>query len=226
MNAIDPLSALNGSAPGGTSASGGSDRLGQDTFLELMTTQLRNQDPLKPLDNSDFMGQLAQFGTVNGISELQASFDALRGALTGNRTLEASQLIGRTVLAPGSEGALPTGGGLEGAVDVPDGARSVTVTVTDPSGDPVRRIDLGQPGPGLAEFAWNGISGGGARMPADTYGLRADVVTEAGTQRAAVLVADRVESVTPDPAGGPVMLGLEEAGPVAFTDIRRVGADG
>ena len=84
--------------------------LGQDAFLELMVTQLKNQDPFKPLDSGEFLGQLAQFGTVQGLSGLQTSFDGLASSLVSNQALQAASLVGRTALVESDHGAIAAGG--------------------------------------------------------------------------------------------------------------------
>ena len=76
--------------------------LGQDDFLTLMISQLQSQDPMNPMDSEAFMGQIAQFSTVEGIQQLNDSFDELAASLVSNQVLQASQLIGHSVLIPGS----------------------------------------------------------------------------------------------------------------------------
>ena len=78
------------------------DELGQSEFLDLMIAQLQHQDPLNPADSGEFLGQLAQFGTVNGITELQNSFADLATSLQSSQALQASTLVGRNVLIPGN----------------------------------------------------------------------------------------------------------------------------
>ena len=84
---------------GGPSSSAGkpddSGKLGQEEFLRLMITQLKNQDPTKPLDSGEFLGQLAQFGTVSGLADLKSSFTELAGSLVSNQALQAA---GRSLL--------------------------------------------------------------------------------------------------------------------------------
>ena len=66
--------------------------LGQDDFLNLMLTQLQNQDPTNPMDSSNFMSQIAQFSTVNGITDLNSSFASLSSSLQSNQALQASTM--------------------------------------------------------------------------------------------------------------------------------------
>ncbi len=71
--------------------------LGQQDFLTLLVTQLRNQDPLNPLDNEAFVAQLAQFSTVSGITEMSATLGRLEALATGERRSSAPEWIGRDV---------------------------------------------------------------------------------------------------------------------------------
>ena len=110
-------------APGGTAPA--NDDMGQADFLKLMTTQLRNQDPFEPLENGEFLAQIAQFGTVTGIQELQQSFGDLSSALQSNRALQASVLVGKQVLVEGSQAELGADTPLRGAVELPAATSSM-----------------------------------------------------------------------------------------------------
>src|SRR3569623_2873173 len=116
--------------------------LSQTDFLKLMTSQLQNQDPLKPLDNSEFVSQMAQFSTVSGIQALQNSFSTLATSLSPGQALQAASLVGHTVLTPSTTASLSAGGTMSLGVDAP-ASGDVIVNVTDASGQLVRRIDLG-----------------------------------------------------------------------------------
>ena len=96
--------------------------LGQEDFLMLMTTQLKNQDPLKPADNAEFMSQLAQFGAVEGIDGLKTEVQKLAGSLVSNQTFQAAGMLGRQVLIPATHGVLEQGGAIDGAVELPNAA--------------------------------------------------------------------------------------------------------
>src|SRR3954466_13522688 len=77
--------------------------LGQEDFLALMVAQLKNQDPFKPLDPSQYVGQLAQFSSVSGLSSMNQQLTNLTSSLRGNQVLDGAGLIGRTVIAPGKQ---------------------------------------------------------------------------------------------------------------------------
>lgn len=86
--------------------------LGQDEFFELIITQLQNQDSFKPMERGDFLGQIAQFSTVNGISDLQQSFATLATSLQPSQALQASTMVGREVVVPRDVVALKTDGNV------------------------------------------------------------------------------------------------------------------
>src|SRR5262245_53832534 len=92
--------------------------LGQEDFLRLMITQFKNQDPFKPMENGEFLAQLAQFSTVKGLDDLNNSFGNLSSSVVSNQALQASSLLGRTVLVDGNMGNLDAGGQLSGAVEL------------------------------------------------------------------------------------------------------------
>jgi len=94
------------------------ERLGQEDFLRLMVAQLRNQNPLQPMENGEFLTQIAQFGTVSGVRQLNAAFEALSESLYSSQALQAASLVGRRVQVPGGEGYLAEGGGLAFAAEL------------------------------------------------------------------------------------------------------------
>src|ERR1700741_111746 len=111
---------INGTGAAGGAAQQGSgikkkDQLGQAEFLELMIAQLKNQDPFKAMDPSQFLGQLAQFGTVSGIQEMQAAFGTLLDAMRSSQVLDGSAMIGRDVLVASEGATLQAEGPVRGA---------------------------------------------------------------------------------------------------------------
>ena len=116
------------------------EELGQTEFLELMTAQLENQDPFKPLENGDFLAQIAQFSTVSGIGDLQKSFDKLSTSLVSNQALQAANLVGHKVLAPTGTVGLTQGGSVKGSIELPAASSQVTINVLDRSGQTIREL--------------------------------------------------------------------------------------
>lgn len=196
------------------------DQLGQAEFLELMIAQLKNQDPFKAMDPSQFLGQLAQFGTVSGIQEMQQAFGSFAEAMRSSQVLDGATMVGRDVLVAADEATLGETGGVRGAIDVPAGVSDVQVNVLDASGQLVRRITLPN-APGLTDFTWDGAMDNGTRAPAGAYTFEA--VASAGGQTGSLemMLSSRVSSVTIDGARG-LQLNTATLGVHSLSDVRRV----
>ena len=149
------------------------DQLGQTEFLDLMIAQLKNQDPFSPMENGDFISQMAQFSSVTGLAELQQSFEKLANSLQSNQALQASSLVGRTVLVPSAIGTLPVGGSISGALELPASSGSVGVNVQDASGQMIRRLQLGAQSAGQVYFNWDGMTNAGVPAASGRYFISA-----------------------------------------------------
>jgi flagellar basal-body rod modification protein FlgD len=164
--------------------------LSQADFLSLLTQQMRNQDPTKPMDSSQMVSQLAQISQVSATQALQTTFDALSQSLQGNQLLQASSMVGRSVTVPSAAGQLKDDG-LDGAVNVPDGGKAVLVQITDADGNVLRTLNLGTPASGLVAFHWDGKGDDGTALAKGTYGLKA----QAGNTAVATYVSGKVNGV-------------------------------
>ena len=161
-----------------------------------MTTQLQNQDPFKPLENGDFIAQMAQFGTVSGIDKLQESFSSLSASLTSNRALEASVMVGRTVLVPSTSNQLVSGKTMDGAIELPSAASDVTVTIRDKSGAVVATRVLGPQERGLVDFKWDGLKNDGEAAAAGQYSVSAAANIGGKVEQMKTYAAGNVDSVS------------------------------
>jgi flagellar basal-body rod modification protein FlgD len=200
--------------------------LNQEDFLTLMITQLKNQDPMKPLDPSQYVGQLAQFSQVSGLAEMNKQITALGNSLRGNQVLGGAGLIGRTVVAPGNSIYLPevdgdTPRGPQGLVNVPAGASSVQLVIKDSSGALVKTVALDNH-QGPQAFTWDGTTSTGAAAAAGGYKI--EVVAKVGSENVSLRtsVASRVDSVSLDPSDGGLVLSTDTLGEIAMSDVERV----
>jgi flagellar basal-body rod modification protein FlgD len=196
--------------------------LGQEDFLMLMTTQLKNQDPLKPADNAEFMSQLAQFGAVEGIAGLKTEIQNLAGSLISNQTFQAAGMLGHEVLVPATQGVLEQDGAIEGAVELPFAVSSLNIGIYDFAGQLVRNINLGAQSPGMAAFDWDGLATDGVAVPPGRYEIRAEATSGGINQAYDVLIADKVQSVSLPAAGRALTMELAGLGEVNFSDIRQI----
>ena len=135
-----------------------SDKLGQSDFLKLMTTQLQNQDPFAPMDNGDFIAQMAQFSTVTGIQDMNASLGKLVEEFDQARIATASNLLGHSVLVPGNIGRPDDEGELHGVLDLPEATMSTQLNYVDAdTNNSLFTEDLGPRAAGLVGFKWSDI---------------------------------------------------------------------
>jgi flagellar basal-body rod modification protein FlgD len=147
--------------------------LNQQDFLTLMTAQLRNQDPLKPMESGEFLAQMAQFSTVAGIEKVNDTLTGLAGGLRESRMATAANLLGQQVLVPGSLGRPDASGAVFGVVDLPEAAQDVIVTYADPAtGEILHSEALGAQTAGQVGFSWAGLPPG---MVADRSAVRIGV---------------------------------------------------
>ena len=193
--------------------------LGQEEFLKLMTTQLKNQDPTKPMDNAQFLSQMAQFSTVSGIQQMQESFSSLATSLQSAQTLQGAQMVGRGVLVPSKTSMLPDEGAMGAAAELPAGG-TLQVEVVDGAGQVVRRLDLGTRAAGLNQFTWDGKDESGNRMQAGSYTLRATLDQGGSTQSLSTYGLDVVDSVSLGSDG--LTLNLSGLGATKLANVRQI----
>jgi flagellar basal-body rod modification protein FlgD len=199
--------------------------LGQDDFLQLMITQLKNQDPFKPLDPSQYVGQLAQFSSVSGLKEINTAISGLTDSLRGNRVLDGASMIGRTVVASGNQvylGAPSTDRtGIAGAITVPKGTTSLQLVVKDASGANVKTVAL-DPSSGLHGFQWDGTNDAGTAVAAGSYKVELLASVAGTTESLKTSIAAAVSSVALDPTTGALLLDTDTLGEVSMSDVERV----
>ena len=133
------------------------DTLGQSDFLKLMTTQLQNQDPFAPMENGDFIAQMAQFSTVTGIAEMGESLKSLSNQLGEFRIATATNLLGHSVLVPGNKVRPDSEGEIHGVLDIPRASSATNIVFSNTAGEVVHSIDLGSQASGLVGFSWKDI---------------------------------------------------------------------
>jgi len=197
-------------------------KLGQQEFLDLMVAQLRNQDPFAPMENGEFIGQMAQFSQVTGLDKLNNSFDQLATSLQSNQALQASTMVGRTVLVPSSQGILPQNGSLSGVMDLDKSSSNVVLNITNNAGELIRSISMGNQGAGAVPFSWDGLSSSGTAMPPGRYNVSATAQSGGTTSELSTLVNASVESVTLNQNTRDITLNLRDMGSIGFSQIREI----
>jgi len=172
------------------------DTLDQADFMRLMTTQLQHQDPLKPMDNSQMVAQMAQLSTVQGITDLNKTVEGFQQSLSSDQILKGASLVGHDVLVPSTKLSLEAEGGTSGTMAAPS-AGQITVDITDANGVKVNQLTVPANAAGEVSFAWDGTDASGKRVPAGSYSVVATHTDSAGAQsKLSTYVEAEVESVT------------------------------
>jgi flagellar basal-body rod modification protein FlgD len=167
-------------------------QINQADFLQLITAQMKDQNPLSPSDPTQFVTQLEGMSQVSAMQSMQTSMQA-SAIMTG------TTLIGRSILAPGSQATLATGGGIAGAVQAPAGTSKLTVSVQDSTGATVDTFAVTPAVTGLTSFAWGGATSTGTTAPAGTYTIGVNATVNGTTQPLNPMVVNKVDSVLVDP---------------------------
>jgi len=201
-----------------------SNGLAQQDFLKLMVAQIQNQSPLKPQENGEFLGQMAQFSTVQGLQDMQKSFDKLSNSLVSNQALQASSMVGRFVRVPGENNYLPEGEGNRffGSVELEQSTSNLKFEIVSAAGEVVKTIGMGAQKEGLIELKWDGLNNQGEMMPSGTYGLRATALLDEKTKSLETMVIAPVESVTLGRNGQPMKMNVANIGERTMDQIREI----
>lgn len=196
------------------------DGMGQADFLRLMTEQMKNQDPLNPLKGNEFLGQLAQFSTVQGIENMQQAMSAMASVMENDQSLRAASLVGRDALVEVDKVRMAEGAGVNGEI-VATRAGPVQLEVLGAGGQVVRRISVEAGGAGPVQFAWDGKDGDGNALAAGTYSFRASSGSGDASEALGVRMAARIDSVSIEPTG--LVLNLAGLGSMPLSSVRRIG---
>ena len=204
--------------------------LGQTAFLELMITQMENQDPLSPQENSEFIAQLAQFSSVEGLERLNSNFDSFTSSFISNQALQASSLVGRSVSVPSSEAELEEGGVVGGTIDLPASTTDLSINIYDEQGSLVELIPIGAQAAGNVVFRWDGnrievngeLTDWESDDPITSGDYRFEVIASQNgePEQLETALTANVNSVTSD-ASGQLILNLSGIGAVSINDVKQ-----
>ena len=192
-------SSTSNSSNNSSSALGSALNITSADFLTLITTQLKDQNPLQPTDPTQFLSQLEQMSQVSSMQSMQTSLSGLQTSLQSTQMANGASMLGQTVLAPSTTAMLDSSGGtVTGAVSAASGAKSVTMRVTNSSGALVNTFQVTPATSGLTNFTWNGTTSSGAAAPAGQYTIAATSSDGLTSTKLTPLIAAKVTSVTVD----------------------------
>lgn len=192
----------------------------QDRFMSLLVAQLKNQDPLEPMDNSQVTSQMAQLNTVSGINNLNTSMTALASSFSATQTVQATTLLGKTILSEGNDVQLQ-GGKATGALELKQTADVLRVNIKDNGGNTVRSLDLGPQSKGIHEFDWDGKDANGAMVAEGNYKFEIEALAAGQPADNTALTLSKVQGVRNGGTEGSKLLtsvGTE----VSLTQVKQV----
>jgi len=194
--------------------------LGQEDFLALMTAQMKNQDPFKPVDNTQMVAQMAQFSSLAGITEMSSTMKAIADKLGATTPADALSWVGKHVLTEGATAYPRSDGSLSGAVELDGDAAALDLTIKDAKGNVVREVAMGAPAKGSIAYDWDGTTDAGQPAGTGPYTITAKATGSDGKAVAARnLVWAPVTSV--GLTGGQPVLSVTGVGQIAPSAIRQ-----
>jgi flagellar basal-body rod modification protein FlgD len=196
--------------------------LGQDDFLKLMTTQLMNQDPLSPMENGEFLAQMAQFSTVSGITEMNTSIQSMAESFSAQKLMQAGSLINKSALVESNFATLTEGVGIRGAFVLDSASDGTQVVVRNLRGEVVHTENLGIQFKGTHEYSWDGVMENGSLAEPGTYVVEVNALENGEAYRPISLVYSNINAISVG-QNGELMLEVAGVGEVAFNDVHRVG---
>lgn len=196
--------------------------LGQSDFLRLMVAQVKNQDPMQPQANGEFMSQLAQFSTNDGVTEMQKSLQQMNYSMQSNQALQASTLVGKKVIVNSDLMRLGDEGDVKLDVKMVEGVKEPTASVFGKNGEFIKKIPLGQPAPGNFIFSWDGTGANNQRLPPGDYKVQVHGQFEGKDVTLYTMTSANVDSVSFGINGSGLSLNLQGVGTVPFDRVRQV----
>lgn len=191
----------------------------QDRFMTLLVTQMKNQDPLNPMDNAQVTSQMAQLSTVTGIDKLNDTMAALISSVQVGQSYQATSMIGHNVLVSGNTVSTEGAGGYFG-VELPVGADKLSITIKDAAGNTVRNVELGAQSEGTLPLTWDGKTNDGSVAANGDYKIEVAATIGGQAVEAASLGYAKVLSVSN--MNGGIKLNLSNNSSVGTTDVKEI----
>jgi flagellar basal-body rod modification protein FlgD len=157
------------------------DMANTETFMKLLVAELKQQDPMDPMNARDMVAQLASLTSVQKLSTIDEKLGGLRDGSAAGNSMQSASLIGKKVTAATNRVTLNSTSTPSGSYKLQDDASTVGVNVIDGTGQVVRSIDVGAQGHGAQSFQWDGRDSTGKRVPNGAYNFSVTATSSKGT---------------------------------------------
>ena len=203
---------------------GSNQTLSQEDFFSLLTQQLANQDPTKPVDNDQMVAQMTSFTMADGIEQLNEKFSDFATSMTSNQALQASSLIGQQVLLQGDIGYISAEGqNVSGVIIADKSVQDLEITIESETGEIIKKFNVGTQAAGNIEFNWDGTDASGNNMPVGNYVVRAQGKIAGESVVLPTAINRHVDSVSLAASSQGIILNLDGDVSVTLKDVIQIG---
>ena len=196
--------------------------LTQEDFFALMTQELAHQDPTKPVENNEMISQMTAFSTTDGVAQLNDSFTDFAASMSSSQALQASSLVGRSVLVDDNVFGAAEGEAVKGKIVSDEAASNVNIYVENTAGEIIQTVPVGDMAAGGGGFTWDGKMSNGEPAPTGAYRFRIAGLVDGQASELQAMTYRKVDSVTLAGAGGNIVLNLNGGSSMALADVVEV----
>lgn len=196
--------------------------LTQEDFFALLTQELASQDPTKPVENNEMISQMTAFSTTDGVSKLNEQFTSFAASMSSSQALQASSLVGRSVLVEDNVFGMETGEEVKGKLVTDKAASNVNIYVENVAGEIIQTVPVGSVKAGEFTFSWDGQDSNGEPAPEGAYRFRVAGLVDGKASELQAMTYRKVDSVTLAGAGGSILLNLNGGSTMKLSDVVEV----
>jgi flagellar basal-body rod modification protein FlgD len=222
IKGTNPLDSLRWQTEQTKVADGRNGMLTQEDFFALLTKELANQDPTKPVDNNEMISQMTAFSTTDGIANLNEQFKTFASSMSSSQALQASSLVGKSVLVDDNRFSFTTGDTPRGKVVTDQPASNAIIYVENEAGEIVQTVPVGNIPEGEFSFTWDGKNSKGEMATDGVYRFRIGGLVDGQASELQAMTYRKVDSVTLAGASGQILLNLSGGTSMALSDIVEV----
>ncbi|MGJ8692802.1 MAG: flagellar hook assembly protein FlgD [Thalassotalea sp.] len=196
--------------------------LTQEDFFALLTKELAYQDPTKPVENNEMISQMTAFSTTDGVATLNEQFTAFASSMSSSQALQASSLVGQSVLVDDNSFGMAAGEGAKGKLITDEPASNVIIYVENKAGETIQTVPVGSVQAGEFTFSWDGKNSAGENAPEGAYKYKIRGLVDGEASELQAMTYRKVDSVTLAGAGGSIVLNLNGGSSMSLADVVEV----